>query len=88
MAARRSRREKTANGDASTGDADMYGIGANLLRAGRPSECPDCDPPAQPAKTYPETPAPPPDNQPLRTSPETPVIPDSHPEAIPVEYPD
>ncbi len=56
--------------------------------AGRPPECPDCEPPAQPDKSYPETPAPSPDRQPLRTSPEAPVLPDSHPEATPGEYPE
>lgn len=66
----------------------MNELDENFFRAGRPSECPDCDPPAQPAKTYPETPAPAPDNQPLRTPSETPVVPDSHPQAIPLEYPE
>ena len=66
----------------------MNGSDGYMRRAGRPSECPDCDPPARPAKTYPETPAPAPDNQPLRTPSETPVGPESHPGASPVEYPD
>jgi hypothetical protein len=66
----------------------MSGFENGIPAAARPPECPDCEPPAQPSKTYPETPAPPPDNQPLRTPSETPALPDSHPESIPVEYPD
>jgi len=58
------------------------------VSSARPPECPDCEPPAQPGKAYPETPAPNPDRQPLRTSPEAPVLPDCHPETTPGEYPE
>ena len=66
----------------------MNGFENGGPRPARLPECPDCEPPAQPGKTYPEAPAPSPDNQPLRTSPETPNLPDSHPESTPDEYPD
>ena len=88
MARRGQRRERGDGQTGLSGETVMDRFERDPASAARPPECPDCDPPAQPDKVYPEMPAPNPDRQPLRTSPEAPVLPDSHPEATPREYPE
>lgn len=88
MAHHRQRREKGEGQTGLSGETVMDRFERDSPNAARPPECPECDPPAQPDKAYPETPAPNPDRQPLRTPPEAPMLPDSHPEATPGEYPE